>query len=111
MRGFREEAVLGKCTFCGHKVTEGAKGWQDRSARITYGRWICGSCLIGMKDGVEAAISNRDAMPAVEDVINQVLEGSMLKLNPKTGKLEVVDVQKSDATRLDELVKKRKESK
>tara|TARA_R110000824_G_scaffold327643_2_gene514523 strand:- start:444 stop:716 length:273 start_codon:yes stop_codon:yes gene_type:complete len=85
VRGFREEAVLGKCTFCQHKVTEGDKGWQSLSARITYGRWICGSCLIGMKDGVDIAIANRAALPTIEDVSN-----SIVKVNPETGKLEVI---------------------
>ena len=90
MRGFREEAVLGKCTFCGYKVTEGAKGWQDRSARITYGRWICGSCLIGMKDGVDAALSNKEVMPSIVDIQNEVFKGSGVQVNPETGRLELV---------------------
>ena len=107
MRGFREEAVLGKCTFCAYKVTEGAKGWQDRSARITYGRWICGNCLIGMKDGVDEAVSNRDAMPAFAPM-DELLAENRLRMNPETGKLEIVEDNKSSPARLDALKNKRK---
>ena len=92
MRGFREEAVLGKCTFCGFKVTEGDKGWQSRSARITYGRWICGSCLIGMKDAVDVAVSNKESMPDTNQILDEIYEiGAGFSLNPKTGKLERKD--------------------
>lgn len=109
MRGFREDAVLGKCTFCGHKVTEGAKGWADRSSRITYGRWVCGSCLIGMKDAVDLAVNNKESMPDSNELVNEALEGSGLRVNPETGKLEIVEDNKSSPARLDALKKQRKD--
>lgn len=96
MRGFREEAVLGKCTFCGFKVTEGDKGWQSRSSRITYGRWICGSCLIGMKDAVDVAVSNKEIMPSTTDVLNEMLEDTGFEMDPTTGKL----VRKDDIKKI-----------
>jgi len=91
VRGFREEAVLGKCTFCGFKVTEGDKGWQSRSSRITYGRWICGSCLIGMKDAVDVAVSNKESMPSTTEIINEIFEETGFQMNPTTGRLEKKD--------------------
>ena len=91
MRGFREEAVLGKCTFCGFKITEGDLGWQSRSARITFGRWICGSCLIGMKDAVDVAVSNKELMPSTTDVLNEMMEDTGFEMNPTTGRLEKKD--------------------
>ena len=92
MRGFREDAVLGKCTFCGFKITEGDLGWQSRSARITFGRWICGSCIIGMKDAVDVAVSNKEAMPDTKEMLEEVYNiGAGFRLNPETGKLEKKD--------------------
>tara|TARA_R110000824_G_scaffold6640_3_gene30711 strand:+ start:958 stop:1287 length:330 start_codon:yes stop_codon:yes gene_type:complete len=108
MRGFREDAVLGKCTFCGHKVTEGAKGWADRSSRITYGRWVCGDCLVGMKDAVDLAIRNKDSMGDSNEMLNSMLQGDGLRVNPETGKLEIVETNKSSPARLDALKNKRK---
>ena len=81
MRGFRVDSVLGKCTFCGHRVKEDDDSTASKFAKISFGRWICGGCLFGMKDAVNAVVEQR------EKELDTVGEEG-LKFNPETGKYE-----------------------
>ena len=66
MRGFRANAVLGKCTFCGFRIKEDDTSTSAKFAKISFGRWICGGCLFGMKDAVDAVGEALDEGPQVK---------------------------------------------
>tara|TARA_R100001594_G_C3985530_1_gene251159 strand:+ start:628 stop:915 length:288 start_codon:yes stop_codon:yes gene_type:complete len=81
MRGFRDGSKLGKCTFCSQAIQEGNDKLASKHAKITFGKWICGSCLYGMKDAVNAVV----------DVLDKEMEESSktptFKVDPMTGKI------------------------
>ena len=81
MRGFRADSVLGKCTFCGFRIKEDEESTSAKFAKVSYGRWICGGCLFGMRDAVDADVKQRD------NELNDI-ETEGLKFNPETGKYE-----------------------
>ena len=81
MRGFRTDSILGKCTFCGFRIKEDEKSTSAKFAKVSYGRWICGGCLFGMRDAVDAVVKQRD------NELNDI-ETEGLKFNPETGKYE-----------------------
>jgi len=81
MRGFRADSVLGKCTFCGFRIKEDEESTSAKFAKVSYGRWICGGCLFGMRDAVDAVVKQRD------NELNDI-ETEGLKFNPETGKYE-----------------------
>jgi len=84
MRGLREDAVLGRCTFCKYTVREGEEKFAGKYAKATYGRWICGNCLIGMSDASTAALKGyKDGAEERAEVLKEI----GYKMNPKTGKL------------------------
>ncbi len=87
-RGFGDDAILGRCTFCKYTVKEGELKFPSRFARITHGRWICGNCLMGMKDVIEEAetIYAEEAGKRAE-----LLRDAGYTINPKTGRLEKVN--------------------
>ena len=82
MRGFRANAVLGKCTFCGFRIKEDDTSTSAKFAKISFGRWICGGCLFGMKDAVDAAVEQYGKQ------FEKEAESKGLKFNPETGKYE-----------------------
>ena len=82
LRGFRADSVLGKCTFCGHRVKENEDSTASKFAKIIYGRWICGGCLFGMKDAVESVVEQYDKQ------FEEDAQVQGLKFNPETGKYE-----------------------
>ena len=81
MRGFRDGSKLGKCTFCAQHIEEGSEKMASKHAKITFGRWICGSCLYGMRDAVNSVIEIFDKQ--MEEGINS----APFKVDPVTGKL------------------------
>jgi len=82
MRGFRDGSKLGKCTFCSQAISEGDDKPASKYAKVTFGRWICGSCLFGMRDAVDSVIE------VFEKEVEKDAEYLGLKINPKTGKYE-----------------------
>jgi hypothetical protein len=82
MRGFRVDSVLGKCTFCGHRVKEDDDSTASKFAKISFGRWICGGCLFGMKDAVDAVVEQYGKQ------FEKEAESKGLKFNPETGRYE-----------------------
>ena len=81
MRGFREGSKLGKCTFCSQHIEEGSPKMASKHAKITFGKWICGSCLYGMKDAVN------DAIEVFDNELNNLEKASPFQVDPVTGKL------------------------
>lgn len=84
MRGFRNEAILGRCTFCKYTVREGEDRFAGNYAKITYGRWICGNCLVGMSDSVTDALKGYESGEAERA---KVLKEVGYQIDKKTGKL------------------------
>ena len=80
MRGFRPNSKLGKCTFCSDAIVEGKDNVSSRLAKITYGKWICGGCLYGMRDAVNSVVEAFD-----EEIPEPT--GKTFKVDPATGKL------------------------
>ncbi|MDP6527687.1 MAG: hypothetical protein QF858_02300 [Candidatus Pacebacteria bacterium] len=87
MRGFRNNAVLGRCTFCKYTVREGEDRFAGKYAKITYGRWICGNCLIGMSDSVTNALKGYEDGAAERA---KVLKEAGYEMDKETGKLQKV---------------------
>lgn len=88
MRGLQDGAILGKCHFCSDKIKEGNKHLTSKHAKITYGKWLCGRCLISMKDVVdEVSLDWREE----HKVLDKTARKNGFKININTGKLEVVD--------------------
>lgn len=83
MRGFYKLAKLGKCTFCNHPVEEGSPKPASIYAKITYGRWVCGNCLLGMKDAIESVVEAYDTYAVEENEDSS----EQMSVDPKTGKL------------------------
>jgi hypothetical protein len=81
MRGFRDGSKLGKCTFCSQPIEEGSDKPASKHAKITFGRWICGSCLYGMKDAVESVIE------AFDNELVKLEKELPFKIDPTTGKI------------------------
>ena len=83
MRGFYKLARLGKCTFCNQPIQEDSPKPASKYAKITYGKWICGSCLLGMKDAVDTVIEAYDVIGNPDDDD----DSEQMSVDPKTGKL------------------------
>jgi len=84
-RGFRANAVLGRCTFCKFTVREGEAKFAGRYAKITHGRWICGQCLLGMRESIDEA---ELGYKREQSTRSELLDEMGYVMNPKTGKLE-----------------------
>ena len=81
MRGFRSGSKLGKCTFCSQHIEEDSDKAASKHAKITFGRWICGSCLYGMRDAVDSVIE------AFDNEIEKAEKNVPFKIDPSTGKI------------------------
>ena len=55
---------------------------KDEYLKMSFGRWICGSCLFGMKDAVDAVVVQ------FEKELSKEADEKGLRLNPKTGRYE-----------------------
>jgi hypothetical protein len=54
MRQPEAGTTVGRCTFCKDYIIEGS-GNRAKHATIRSGHWMCGDCIIGMKDVVFGA--------------------------------------------------------
>jgi len=86
MRGLNKNSVLGRCTFCKYTVREDEEKFPSHYAKISYGRWICGNCLLGMEDSVMNAKKGADSGAA------ERAKALGYILDPKSGKL--VEIKK-----------------
>jgi len=88
MRGLQIGSILGKCSFCSDKIKEGSNQLASKHARITYGKWLCGRCLISMKDVVDEVSEDwrKD-----HKILDKTARKNGFKINISTGKLEVVE--------------------
>ena len=55
MREPEAGTTLGRCTFCKDFIIEG-NGNRAKHATVQSGHWLCGDCVIGMKDVVFEAL-------------------------------------------------------
>ena len=80
--------TLGKCTFCKDFIVEGA-GNGAKHATVRSGHWMCGDCVIGMKDTVLNAFMDyhKQADEEREELLAQVRKYGW-SVNPDTGKLQ-----------------------
>jgi hypothetical protein len=46
--------TMGKCTFCKDYIVQGDSN-RAKHATVKSGHWLCGDCVIGMKDVVIGA--------------------------------------------------------
>ena len=83
-RGFKEDAILGKCTFCSQKIQDNDARIPSKYAKITFGRWICGSCLFGMKDAVNEVVDAMETEQSAESVVDVIKD--VYKFDVETGK-------------------------
>jgi hypothetical protein len=88
MRGLHKDSVLGKCHFCRDNIVEGSKHLVSKHAKVTYGKWLCGRCLISMKDVVDEVSQD---WKEEHKVLDKTARKNGFKINISTGKLEVVD--------------------
>ena len=49
MRAIKAGGTLGKCVFCSHTLSE-TKDLRNKHAKIKAGKWICGACLLDLKE-------------------------------------------------------------
>lgn len=88
MRGLQEGAILGKCHFCSDKIIEGNAELTSKHARITYGKWLCGRCLISMKDVVDDVTED---WREEHKILDKTARKNGFRINIQTGKYEVVE--------------------
>ena len=80
--------TLGKCVFDGNTIIEGS-GMRGAHAVLRQGKWVCGECLLGLRE--EAFVAFLDECKANDREASALLEKVKKygwALNPDTGKLE-----------------------
>ena len=88
MRQAEVGTTLGKCILDGNIVVEGS-GMRSNHAVIRHGKWICGECLLGLREESFVAFldeCNRNDREASE-LLKKVKKYGW-SVNPDTGKLE-----------------------
>ena len=88
MRSPEIGTTLGKCTFDGNTIIEGS-GMRSDHAVLRQGKWVCGECLLGLRE--EAFVAFLDECKANDREASALLEKVKKygwALNPDTGKLE-----------------------
>jgi len=84
--GLNAGSILGKCTFCAGKIVEQARSVQSKFAIIHNAKWLCGDCIVGMKDRVSELAHEAQAYVALMDHANIDIETDVV-VDWKTGKL------------------------
>jgi|7_EtaG_2_1085326.scaffolds.fasta_scaffold00515_23 hypothetical protein len=46
-------SILGKCTFCAGKIISDHRAVSSKFAVMHNAKWLCGDCIVGMKDTVD----------------------------------------------------------
>jgi len=88
MRKPEAGTTVGKCTFCKDYIIEGA-GNRAKHATVKSGHWMCGDCVLGMKDIVLNAFMDyhKEAENEKQELLAQVKKYGWA-VNPETGKLQ-----------------------
>ena len=88
MRNPKNGTTLGKCVFDNSVIVEGS-GLRSDYAVLRAGKWLCGDCLLGLKDEVFGAFMQKEADMDIEkeNLIRKVAKYGY-SVNPTTGKLE-----------------------
>ena len=80
--------TLGKCTFCKDFIVEG-NGMKAKHATVRGGHWMCGNCIMGLKDLVFGAFMDYQSESEKEkEKLLAELKQYGWSVNPDTGKLE-----------------------
>lgn len=79
--------TMGKCTFCKDYIIQGA-GNRAKHATVKSGHWLCGDCILGMKDIVIGAFLDyqETAEQEKEELLKEVRKYGW-SVDPDTGKL------------------------
>ena len=80
--------TLGKCVLDANIIVEGS-GMRGDHAVLRQGKWVCGECLLGLRE--EAYVAFLDECKANDREASALLEKVKKygwALNPDTGKLE-----------------------
>ncbi len=91
MRAIKAGGTLGKCVFCSHTISE-TKDLSNEFAKIKAGKWICGMCLLDLREAsfeVFFASEEKEA-EYKESLITKAKEYGWV-VNPTTGKLEKIE--------------------
>ena len=88
MRTPKAGTTMGKCTFCKDYIVQGDSN-RAKHATVKSGHWLCGDCVIGMKDIVIAAFMDyhNEAEQEKKELLAKV-EKYGWSVNPDTGKLQ-----------------------
>ena len=88
MRNVETGTTLGKCVLDANIIVEGS-GMRSNHATIRHGKWICGECLLGLRE--EAFVAFLDECKANDREASELLKKVKKygwSVNPDTGKLE-----------------------
>jgi len=88
MRTPKAGTTMGKCTFCKDYIVQGDSN-RAKHATVKSGHWMCGDCILGMKDNVIEAFMDyqQEALDEKEELLKKVGEYGW-SVNPVTGKLQ-----------------------
>ena len=88
MRSPEVGTTLGKCTFDGNTIIEGS-GMRSEHAVLRQGKWVCGECLLGLREQSFVAFLDECKSNDIEasELLKKVKKYGWA-LNPDTGKLE-----------------------
>ena len=80
--------TLGKCTFDGNTIIEGS-GMRSEHAVLRQGKWVCGECLLGLREQSFVAFLDecKSNDKEASELLKKVKKYGWV-LNPDTGKLE-----------------------
>jgi hypothetical protein len=80
--------TLGKCTFCKDFIVEG-NGMKAKHATVRGGHWMCGLCIMGLKNVVfQAFMDFQSESEKEKEELMAELKQYGWSVNPDTGKLE-----------------------
>ena len=91
MRAINVGGILGKCVFCSHTLSE-TKDLRNKHAKIKAGKWVCGVCLLDLKEAsfeVFFAYEEEEAEYRKKLIKKAKTYGWIV--NPTTGKLEKIE--------------------
>ena len=91
MRAIKDGGTLGKCVFCSHTLSE-TKDLRNRHARIKAGKWICGACLLDLKEAsFEVFFAYEEEEAEYRRKLVKKAKSYGWIVNPTTGKLEKIE--------------------
>ena len=82
--------TLGKCVFDGNTIVEG-RGMRSEHATLRQGKWVCGECLLGLRE--EAFLAFLDECKQNDKEASELLKKVKKygwTVNSRTGKLEKI---------------------